>query len=268
MSLVVNAVAVGTLTLGRAVVPAPLDAGLVDLELWGFGGFVAFAVAWKVLPRFLILPAPSPALAQSGVIAYLVGVAMDAGAQLALAAQSSVAIGPALLVADWLRAVGALLFLLGLRLHLAPTRASGAPAVTEPARRWVRIAFAWLFVAALLAALWMTRSVLLGAVASSFDLGASRHALGQGFFLTLIVAPGARILPGFSGWAISQPHYLDGVIAAVTVGAVLRVLGEIGLALNLNASAPLAALGGALAVLGFLAFGVVLVREVGKRGAH
>jgi hypothetical protein len=115
-------------------------------------------------------------------------------------------------------------------------------------RRRQRIAFAWLL-----------------AAPSYFGLGASRHALGQGFFLTLIVALGARILPGFSGWAIAHPRYLEGVVSVVTAGAALRVLGEIGLAVSLGWGGPFAAAGGALGVAGFVAFGVALVREVGKR---
>jgi hypothetical protein len=57
------------------------------------------------------------------------------------------------------------------------------------------------------------------------------------------------------------------VIGLVTAGTALRVLGELGLALDLSGSALLAATVGALGVLGFFVFGAVLVREVGKRPA-
>lgn len=267
LALALNAVAIGALIAGREVVPVPIDSALIELELWGFGAFVAFAVGRKVLPRFLLLEMPDDRLVRVGTVGYGLGVLLAAGAQIGQAEWPGAAASLAIAVAAWLKVGGVVEYLRGIHLYSPPTRPSSAPGVTEPARFWLRIAFAWLVLAAGLAAVWSTRGTLLGADPDYYALGAARHALGQGFYLTLIVALGARILPGFSAWAIVHPRFLGSLVAVLTLGATLRVVGEVGLATGMAGSADVASLGGALGVLGFLAFAAVLVARVGGRGA-
>jgi hypothetical protein len=262
LSLLLNLVAVDQLAAGLAVVPAPLDLALIELELWGFATLVIFAVARKVFPRFLLLPPPDDRRLALGVSAYVLGVALLVVALVIAGPGQGAEI--AVLGGELVKLVGIVVFLDGLRLYRRPVRASGAPGVTEPARRWLRLSFGWLVAAAALATIASLRGLLTGSLDPYFEMSAARHALGQGFLLTLIVGLGSRILPGFSAWAIARPRLLEGLVGAITSGAFLRVLGELGIAFGAPAGAPLAALGGTVAVIAFLVFGATLVVAVGQ----
>ncbi len=264
LSLALNLVAVGTLIAGEAVVSTPLDAALVEAELGGFATLLTFAVARKILPRFLLLPSPHDRWIKLGVFVYGLGVALLVGAGLIGAIDPRAWSAEVRSGGAWLKLLGTAFVLGGLKLFGAPTRPSGAPEVTESARRWLRLAFGWLVVASALAALAETRALLVGSTPDYFALSAARHALGQGFLLTLIVALGARILPGFSAWAIVHPREVELLVSSVSLGAALRVAGELGLSFHLVAGPALAAAGGAVGLGGFLGFAVTLTVTVGR----
>src|SRR5579883_637916 len=76
LSLIVNLVAVGALIDGSDVVPWSLDAALIQLELWGFAVPIVFGVSRKILPRFLLLPAPNDCGLRWSILGYLGGVAL------------------------------------------------------------------------------------------------------------------------------------------------------------------------------------------------
>jgi hypothetical protein len=129
----------------------------------------------------------------------------------------------------------------------------------------VRIAFAWLIAANTIGALLATREFLGGTPATYLEVAATRHALGQGFALTLIVAMSARILPGVSAWALTHPRAVEWTIAILTLGAALRVGGELASQFG-DLGMTAAALGGSLGTLGFLGFAGVVVMNLGMSG--
>jgi hypothetical protein len=259
-----NVAATAFLTAGQAVVPAAFDAALVHLELAGFVVFLVYAVSRKILPRFLLLQAPSDRHVGLGAGCYLIGVILVTAGWL-LSALPSLAqladVGRA--VGAWLQLIGVLLYLDGLKLYRTPTRPSGAPGVTDPARRWIRLAFGWLVVANLLATFWATRALLQGSPPGFFEISAERHALAQGFILTIVVAYGSRILPGFSAWATQTPRPVEAMIALITTGALLRVVGEVAATWLQTVGEPIAGVGGTLGVLGFLLFAFFLAKTIG-----
>jgi hypothetical protein len=255
---------VALLATGESVVPETVDAALVHLELSGFVVFLTFAVSRKILPRFLLLQAPNDTRLGLGAACYLLGVISLAVGWLLGAFWPASALGGDLRgVGAWPQLIGVVLYLDGLNLYRRPVRPSGAPNVTDPARRWIRLAFAWLVIANALAALWATRTLLGGPPVSFFEITAERHALAQGFILTIIVAYGSRILPGYSAWAIQHPRTIEAIVALVTAGAALRVIGEVAASWPLPAGEAIAGVGGTLAVTGFLLFAAFLARTVG-----
>jgi hypothetical protein len=262
VSTVLNLVASVWLAAGSPVVPDWLDAALIGAELSGFAVFMVFAVVRKILPRFLLLQPIQQRRLTLGIGCYLVGTVVTIVLFLLEAIVSSSWIHIALTVGAWLSLAGVALFLEGIRLYERSVRESLAAGVTEPARRWIRIAFGWLIVSNAIAAVLATRELLGGAPATYLEIAATRHALGQGFILIMIVALSARILPGVSAWAIEHPGLVDLTIILLTVGAILRVGGQ--LASRLGEPAIItAALGGSLGTLGFIAFALVVIATIG-----
>jgi uncharacterized protein involved in response to NO len=87
---------------------------------------------------------------------------------------------------------------------------------------FVRLAYAWLVIAALLG-LW-------AAFAQHPDgiWGASRHALTVGFVATMVFAIGQRVLPAFSGMRLLYSRNLmAGSLSLLAVGCFLRVSSEV-----------------------------------------
>ena len=264
VSVLLNLVAVATLTIGAATVPDPLDAAVVQLELWGFVVLVVWAITRKILSRFLLLPPPAATWVSRGSVIYLAGVIVVTGGWLAELAWPSHLDALVRGLGAYLQGAGVVLFLGGMRIFRPPIRASGAPDVTEPARRWIRFAFAWLLVGAAIEAAFATRLFLGGPSPGFFDVTAARHALGQGFALTILVALGSRILPGFSAWAIERPRLIELVVGAVTLGATLRVVGELSVSTVGVAAEQIAAAGGTVGAVGFLVFGGSLAWTIGR----
>jgi hypothetical protein len=87
---------------------------------------------------------------------------------------------------------------------------------------FVRLAYAWLFVAA-----------ILGVAAALFDVsggiwGASRHAFTVGFTSTMVFAVGQRVLPAFAGARpLWSPRLMLTALALLTAGCMLRVACEV-----------------------------------------
>ena len=134
--------------------------------------------------------------------------------------------------------------------------------MTNPTRRWVRLAFAMLLAAAA-ANLGIAIAEALGVTASMTQLSAARHLLAQGFLLPLIVLMAARILPGYSGSMLHRPRLLAALVWSLLLGAALRGAAEL-----IGGYSPgwslLVAVGGTLAVIAFTAFAFGLWRATGQ----
>ena len=249
------------LTLGAPVVPVGLDEALIHLELAGFATCLVFGVASRIFGRFLLLrtrPAFErgvPRLAWSwalGLLLVALGWLLD------------------LTWSVWLRWLGSLielgvlvtwLWLAGL--YQAPSRASGTPYVTNPTRRWVRLAFAFLLLSLALSAGLFGREALLGVPPTITQLSAARHALGQGFLMPLMVAMAVRMLPMISADALKHRLGIEVILDLLLVGALLRVGAEY-LGGYAGVAGPLLALGGTLGVIGFSLFAVAMWSSLGR----
>ena len=125
-------------------------------------------------------------------------------------------------VGTWLFVVAAVLSIIALRIF--------EPSENEPKTRgihssfpvFLRMAYAWLLVAASLgvAAVWFDKS---GGM-----WGASRHALTVGFISMMILNVGQRVLPAFAGMRqLWSPRLMFAASLLLTIGCVLRVSCEV-----------------------------------------
>ncbi len=132
------------------------------------------------------------------------------------------------LAGEWIAATG--LFLLGaaaaavaLAVFAPTTGPANLAGVHRSFPTFVRIAYVWLLLSAVIslaAAGWDT---------SGGIWGASRHALTVGYISTMVFAIGQRVLPGFCGMRnLFSPALMFTALALLNAGCVLRVGSEIG----------------------------------------
>jgi hypothetical protein len=249
------------LVSGVVVVPARLDEALIHLELAGFAAPLVFAVASRVFGRFLLLRTrPSfegrvPLLASAwgvGVLTVVLGWLLD------------------VTWSAWLRWLGSLvelgvlvtwLWLVGL--YDLPSRTSGTPYVTNPTRRWVRLAFMFFLFSLSLSVGLFGREALLGVAPSITQLSAARHALGQGFLMPLMVAMAARVLPIVSADAVRHRLRLELIVDLLLFGALVRVGAEVAGGYSAE-TGPLVALGGSVSIAGFALFAAGMWSSLGR----
>jgi hypothetical protein len=132
-------------------------------------------------------------------------------------------------MAGWWKAAAAafliatVLSALGLRVFEPSAKKAKTVGVHPTFPLFVRLAFGWLIVSAVisLAAAIQDRS---GGM-----WGASRHALTVGFISTMVFSIGQRVLPAFCGMRVLySPSLMFAAAALLNVGCTLRVASEIG----------------------------------------
>jgi uncharacterized protein involved in response to NO len=139
-----------------------------------------------------------------------------------LAGAVVVAMTGALLAAAVLTLVASLVFALALRVWEPSAREPKLRGVHEWTPAFLRIAYAWLAVAATLAI-----------VSAALPLpngwaGASRHGLTVGFFAVAVFAIGPRVLPAFFGvQRLWSTRLMAAVLVLVNLGCTLRVTSQI-----------------------------------------
>jgi hypothetical protein len=266
ISLLLNlAATVRLAVVPMAVVSAALDEAIVSLQIRGFIVGVGLAVGLKLFTSFLILRPPRLALLPASIASYAFGLVLNAvGWLLHEVAPEQPLLGlSARAAGDLLTLIGVVGYLVGVRLFEPAARESGRPHVTNPVRTWIRLAFGWLLVASVLQVALSLREMFGGPAASFTELSATRHAITMGYLLVLLFAMAARILPGYSGWALQHPRFIGSTVYLLLAGALLRVLSEL-LGGYSGPYGPLTGLGGLLGTLGFLLFAASLWPALGN----
>jgi uncharacterized protein involved in response to NO len=185
-----------------------LDQRFLVLVAWGFLVPFVWGFSAKWMTVFLGLKPIRPRLLLSALTVNSAGIILA--------------------LAGW-GAKATILFVVSTALAIAALRMF-EPSRQEPKTRgvhrsfpfFVRMAYAWLMVAALLgvsAALWDS---------SGGIWGASRHALTVGFIAVMVFSVGQRILPAFAGMRLLWSSWLmvTGLLL-LTIGCTLRVSSEI-----------------------------------------
>jgi hypothetical protein len=254
-----NVVACTELAQGAIVVPFAQDEAIIHLELWGFASTVVLAVSGRVFPKFLLLRPTREALMRPAVALWALGSVGTPAVWLLLPSAEA-----ARAVTTLAQLVAAVLFVAGIRLYETPVRESGTPHVTNPTRRWVRLAFAAMLLAAA-ASSGIASAEALGLAVPVTQVSAARHLLAQGFLLPLIVLMAARMLPGYSGYMVHRSGLLSGLVWSLLLGAALRSGAELsgGYGPGWNVSV---AFGGTLSAVAFTVFAVGLWRA--SRASH
>jgi uncharacterized protein involved in response to NO len=188
--------------------PHVFDQRYLTVLAWGFLVSFVWGFSAKWMSVFLGLPAFRPRLLAGAIAANAFGIVltlMGAGR-----------------VGTWLFVVSTTLAIAGLRMFEAPRQEPKTRGVHASFPTFIRLAYLWLLVAA-----------LLGPVAARWDTsggiwGASRHALTVGFVSVMVLCVGQRVLPAFAGMRLlwSSRLMLAG-LALVSTGCTLRVLCEV-----------------------------------------
>lgn len=253
-SVIVLFLATGlALAFGDILVDQSVDETTIHLELAGFATCLIFAVSSRIFGRFFQLNSHPkfdrsvPRLALGwGIGLLLVSVGW-------LLPQPASA--PTRLIGSALELIVACAWLWLIGLYSPPTRVSGTPYVTNPTRRWVRFAFAFLVLGLALDTALFAREAVLGVIPSVTELSAARHSLAQGFLLPMMVSMAARLLPIYSADVLKRRWLIEVIVDTLLVGAAIRVVAEV-IGGYEPATGPLVALGGTLSIVAFIAFAV------------
>ena len=188
--------------------PHLLDQRYLVLMAWGFLVPFVWGFSAKWMSVFLGLKPLRPRLLLSAL------VVNSSGMLLTIAGIAS--------LGSWLFVLGAGLAVAALRMFERSVNEAKIRGVHSSFPLFVRMAYAWLLVAALLgvaAVLWDS---------SGGIWGASRHALTVGFIAVMILSVGQRILPAFAGMRLLwSTKLMFAGLALVTVGCTLRVSCEV-----------------------------------------
>ncbi len=116
---------------------------------------------------------------------------------------------------------GAVASVVGLRMWEAPASPPKIRGVHASFPTFVRIAYGWLNLAAVL-------EIWAAATGGPGIWGASRHALTVGFLATMVFSVGSRVLPAFSGMKpLFSTRLMLASLALLTCGCILRVSSEV-----------------------------------------
>jgi uncharacterized protein involved in response to NO len=188
--------------------PHLLDQRYLALMAWGFLVPFVWGFSAKWMSVFLGLKPLRTKWLLAAVVVNLVGLGLT------LAGEGSIGM--------WLFVVVAGIAVAALRMFEPSDKEAKIRGVHASFPYFVRMAYAWLMVAA-----------VLGVAATRWDTsggiwGASRHALTVGFVAVMIMSVGQRILPAFAGMRqLWSTKLMFTGLTLVTVGCTLRVSCEV-----------------------------------------
>jgi len=207
---------------GRFEVSPWLNVPYLTVFLLGFVTFWIFGVSLRTLPVFMGLRdrprfaarLAAPLSIATAAAAVSEGWFLRGGGPAAGVAFGGALAALALLLAAFVAALGV----------LAPIRAaSPEPGVDRGYEKYVRLAYAWLALSALML-LAFAVVVLRGGGLDHAYVGAYRHALTVGFITTLMVGMAQRIVPVFRGVPLHSARLLDLTFWLLAIGNVIRVV--------------------------------------------
>jgi len=209
------------------VLPHGFDQRFLVLETWGFLVPFVWGFSAKWLPVFLGLRSTRTPLLLRAVVVNTAGV---------LAAMFGW-----MKLSTLLLAAGMVLAIYALRLFEPSERPPKTGGVHTSFPAFVRIAYAWSIVAALLG-IWASMTATAPGI-----WGASRHALTVGFLALMVFSIGPRVLPAFSGMRLLfSPQLMFWALTLLAVGCTLRVTAQIlayqGIAVSAWAWLPVSAI--------------------------
>ncbi len=189
-------------------IPHLTDQRFLVLFAWGFLAPFIWGFSSKWLPVFLGLAPLRPRLLVAAMSINILGIVLTMAGFT----------GPA----TWCFVVGAAGVAAAIRIFERGAAEPKTRGVHASFPTFVRIAYAWLIIAA-----------VIGAAAARFDIsggiwGASRHAFTVGFVSVMIFSIGQRVLPAFaSAHTLWSPQLMFWSLLLLVIGCTLRVSSEI-----------------------------------------
>jgi uncharacterized protein involved in response to NO len=188
--------------------PQAFDQRFLVLAAWGFMVPFVWGFSAKWLPIFLGTQPPINRLLGSAIMVHVIAISLGLAGSFSsttvlIVLSSSVAI-------------------VGLRIFAKPEKAAKTKGIHASFPFFVRSAYVWLMVAALLG-VWAANAANPAGI-----WGASRHALTVGFIAMMVFCVGQRVLPAFSGMRLLfSPKLMFVGLLLLSVGCMLRVSGEV-----------------------------------------
>jgi hypothetical protein len=188
--------------------PHILDQRYLVLATWGFLVPFVWGFSTKWMPVFLGLKPVRPKLLLAALTMNFAGIVLTFSG---LGDQATVFFFG-----------GVVLAIAALRMFEPPQQEAKTRGVHRSFPYFIRMAYGWLLVAALLgvgAGLWDS---------SGGIWGASRHALTVGFIAVMVLCVGQRVLPAFAGMRLLwSTRLMFAALALLALGCTLRVSGEV-----------------------------------------
>lgn len=187
--------------------PPAWDHTFLIVALWGFAVTVAWGFSTRFVVIFLGLQNPAHRAAK--------------GLMAGVAALVILALARRFFLADALALVLTCYAVWAVRIFHPPARPGKLTAIYRAYPAFIRLAYAWLLVGAVLGV-----AAHLAPSVTGLE-GASRHAITVGFIATLIFALAPRILPAFlSGRELYSTRLMAASLWLLSAGCVLRVISE------------------------------------------
>ncbi len=188
--------------------PQAFDQRFLVLVAWGFMVPFVWGFSAKWLPIFLGTQPPIKRLLGVAVAVHLIAIGLG--------------LAGLFRVTTVLIVLSSSLVIVSLRIFAKPEKAAKTKGIHSSFPFFVRTAYVWLMVAALLG-VWAAN-----APNPSGIWGASRHALTVGFIAMMVFCIGQRVLPAFSGMRLLfSPTLMFVGLLLLTVGCIMRVSGEV-----------------------------------------
>jgi len=184
------------------------DQRFLALTAWGFLVPFVWGFSARWLPVFLGLKELNTRALMTGFVLNWVGVAAS--------------LNGSFVISTFFLLLGAIISAIGLRLFEPSLHPAKVRGVHSSFPTFVRVAYVWLVIAALLG-VWAAVST-----DSNGIWGASRHALTVGFLSTMVFCIGPRVLPAFAGMRqLFSPRLMFASLALLSVGCAMRVSSEV-----------------------------------------
>lgn len=203
---------------------ATWQAPLRDMQIHGLAMLMIFGVAIRVFPFAFGLPRISDRRAWTALAVLLAAVIMEIALFLTYRWTGNRSYAYAMLLPWLMLPTGAWMVAGPWRLWRAfPGQANG-----QRAGKFVRIAFAWLFLSFAMLLLLPVYQIVSGIPFSHAYYGAIRHAITVGFISMMIVGMAARFVPMLAGRGADAMPPLWSVFVLLNIGCMLRVTLQIG----------------------------------------
>jgi len=188
--------------------PQGFDQRFLVLAAWGFMVPFVWGFSAKWLPIFLGTQPPINRLLASALVVHIIAIGFG--------------LAGFFRVTTILIVVSCSLAIVAVRIFAKPEKAAKTKGIHASFPFFVRSAYVWLMVAALLG-VWAANAAIPAGI-----WGASRHALTVGFVAMMVFCVGQRVLPAFSGMRLLfSPRIMFFGLLLLTAGCILRVSGEV-----------------------------------------